>query len=808
MELRKFLDAHKVTKGEDFTHTCLRHNECYYISGKNLTLFYDIYSKSLEEGSKPSITEKHKPISPILIDLDFRHVNADRIYDKAFVYDFLNVLLTVIRDYVDQDEMSVYVLEKPSPRRCKENYKDGLHIIIPDVITQASIQYKIRDDILAYHKNKVIPEGSINTAEEIYDEAVIERNNWFMYGSRKPDEEHEWKMTESYIIQGKESKARTESTLRDLVEALSLRRLSMEESRYTKEGRKALKATKLSPHDSVMSFSSSLKTSSRFDLKLVKELVNLLSVERADKYDTWMRVGWCLHNIDESLYETWLEFSNKSPKFNPTECGKLWVNMIEDGGLNIGSLHMWAKEDSPLGYMDLMARTEYPANDILMSPTNYDYNYVKKVFEKTHAKILNPLCYVYLKADSEVVKDESTMYKTYRNLYCTRRSGETQKVEKFIKVWLDDRNARFYESMDFCPPPRETKCENMLNLWHGFAIDRISCESSQDIEPFLEHIRVLVGFDVHGFNYMIKWLAHLIQCPGALNATALIFLSEEGAGKNIFWDRFSEIIGREYYYETANPSRDLFGRFCNGRKGKLLIDIDEAQSKDTFANSEAFKNMISTEYINYEKKGVDPIQIQNFARVIFTTNNLLCAKISDSTRRYVIYETSKKYIGNADYFRKFNDYMKDTKNQKAIIEYLRGINISEVNWITERPITDTYKALKTVCADPILKYMLFLWENNRFQNTYIEKASLLLTTFHGFLKERLHMKEEGINIWNSTIFGLKMKGLCDDEASGITKLKGRKYNDYCIDMKTLKVYLENKGMITEDSYMFLDNIDN
>jgi hypothetical protein len=79
-----------------------------------------------------------------------------------------------------------------------------------------------------------------------------------------------------------------------------------------------------------------------------------------------------------------------------------------------------------------------------------------------------------------------------------------------------------------------------------------------------------------------------------LNGVAMVFKSKEGAGKNIFFDYFGKMIGMKYYFETANPEHDLFGRFCNGIKYKLLIDIDETNAKSTFAYSEILKNMITT----------------------------------------------------------------------------------------------------------------------------------------------------------------------------------------------------------------------
>jgi len=193
----------------------------------------------------------------------------------------------------------------------------------------------------------------------------------------------------------------------------------------------------------------------------------------------------------------------------------------------------------------------------------------------------------------------------------------------------------------------------------------------------------------------------------------------------------------------------------------------------------------------------------------FTTNNILCAKITDNSRRYVIYETSNKKIGDIEYFRQFAAYMSDTRNQKAIMEYLRSIDFKDFNWILERPITETYNALQNLCADPILKFMLHVWEKNRVETQILKIASELHNEYLEFLKEHLKMKDESVRIWNRTLFGRKMNSLCE-HANGIEKrinIGPRKVNGYIFDIKLLQKFLEKKKLLTESVYMFIDDID-
>jgi len=439
--------------------------------------------------------------------------------------------------------------------------------------------------------------------------------------------------------------------------------------------------------------------------------------------------------------------------------------------------------------------------DIWYSEITYDYKYVKTIFEKTNFKIMNPISYIEVSNNkSDIIRNKKALKEVYNNLYC--KVNKNEKNMKFIDIWLDDRDIKTFASVDFCPYP--IKCNNnVYNMWKGFKIDKDKSESSKNIQPFINHLKILCNDN--GLDYLIKWLAQLIQQPGTLIGIALIFLSEEGAGKNIFWDYFSEIIGKEYYYETADPVKDLFGRFCNGRKHKLIIDLDEANSKDTFTNSEILKNIITSTHFNYEQKGVDPIELQNFARIIFTTNNILCAKINDNTRRYVIYETSNKMIGNSKYFNEFADYMSNVRNQKAIIEYLRSIDIENVNWIKDRPITETYEALKSVSIDPILKFFANFIEKNFHKKERIITTNELYNDFILFLRDHLKMKEEVINVFTMRILSCQINNkYCNSDSitTGIIRklnIGKLKQNGFNINLTNLKTYLENKGLCIKDT---------
>ena len=78
-----------------------------------------MYNKHVFKNNlKAHLTERHKEVSPILIDLDFRHKpnNTARRYDNDFVNKFIKIyckeVQKLIGDVIDDDKLVAYILEK------------------------------------------------------------------------------------------------------------------------------------------------------------------------------------------------------------------------------------------------------------------------------------------------------------------------------------------------------------------------------------------------------------------------------------------------------------------------------------------------------------------------------------------------------------------------------------------------------------------------------------------------------------------------------------------------------------------------
>lgn len=417
-----------------------------------LTLVHDhVFNK----GRACSLLEKHKPQSPILIDLDFRYAGGGPLRRRftseqvrEFVASYADAFARFFGPLSDGQPLQFYVMTKPGAETEKDTHKDGIHIVCPTICTTPEIQYALRGWLL---QNGVIervfgPTGMTNEPTDCFDISVIARNNWFLYGACKPDKAW-YKVSDIFAVEIPEEYDVAEPLTADHLEAesvadilplhliklLSLRlnhdtptdlNLRTGDASRTVEWSQLLQrwgkgsnwartkspglfgsaaagcatgggcvkpaggagydpgmdpfsladssvaATDVSGSEMVqvsgMNVREKLSTEDLAQAyKLVRECLN--PSRRAKNYGDWINLGLLLHNISESeeTRDVWAEFSRRVPGYGSTP-DKVFVekwkllpaeaSSQQKGrkALSIGTLHWWAKEDSPASYRKIL----------------------------------------------------------------------------------------------------------------------------------------------------------------------------------------------------------------------------------------------------------------------------------------------------------------------------------------------------------------------------------------------------------------------------------------------------------------------
>jgi P4 family phage/plasmid primase-like protien len=192
-DLNNLLKIYKVKKGQDYTHTSMAGGS-YYIPDENYDNFLLSYSYELIKEKELYLTEKHKEYSPLLIDFDFKidmneeNEIKDRYFEIDLIIEFCESLIQFLGIIIKNENNFDYViLSRPSKYSKDHIIKDGVHIIFPNLIIPVWFGYYIRLQMIR-ELEKILLKSTfkyINNIYDIYDEAVIDRNNWTLFGSTK-----------------------------------------------------------------------------------------------------------------------------------------------------------------------------------------------------------------------------------------------------------------------------------------------------------------------------------------------------------------------------------------------------------------------------------------------------------------------------------------------------------------------------------------------------------------------------------------------------------------------------------------------
>lgn len=238
---------------------------------------------------------------------------------------------------------------------------------------------------------------------------------------------------------------------------------------------------------------------------------------------------------------------------------------------------------------------------------------------------------------------------------------ETEKDEK-------TRQARFgtfvfelhreiaFDRVDFQPyAPGESRDYNgIFNLFTEWKAKPLNEVDTEMIQPIISHMQeVLTDKNAEMFEYFANWLAHIVQKPRVKIGTALVFQSEQGAGKNIFTDFVvNHVIGPSFAI-TLNDIEQLTGRFNSVMEHKLLTVCDEMGNYGgSYKTNDKLKSLITQSEQNIERKGKDIMTIRDYNNYIMQSNNSWSVRIECSDRRYVACECSSERIGDHEYFEK------------------------------------------------------------------------------------------------------------------------------------------------------------
>ena len=358
--------------------------------------FMNLYVKTLLSGYPLHIQETRKSVSPLILDFDWKYSSDSRLYTYNTIQMIIVEFNNIIKKYLKLEDNKyniACVFEKEKPTKYQNYMKDGIHIMYPYIYARSNLRAIMLNELLkAANDNHWFNDWDlIETMDNVIDNAVI-KNNWLLYGSKKP-EKSLYDLTCFYF----DNKLIFDNDI--LSQSFPL------ESRpcifSVRKSNNPTPYNNFYDDDQIENiygdmFSVEKKVNSKYvqnpeNVNKAIKLAKLLSKDRAAHYQSWICVGWCLHNISDILFDSWIEFSKLCPdKFDYNYCIRVWNDARNNMGYTIGSLIYWAREDNLQGYISYLNDelktyfTDSPNN----TDVNTDYNIAQTIYNYSKSYIV------------------------------------------------------------------------------------------------------------------------------------------------------------------------------------------------------------------------------------------------------------------------------------------------------------------------------------------------------------------------------------------------------------------------------------
>ena len=357
------------------------------------------------------------------------------------------------------------------------------------------------------------------------------------------------------------------------------------------------------------------------------------------------------------------------------------------------------------------------------------------------------------------------------------------KDEPFFSRWSKDPTKQRFNCVGVYPHDR-TCPDSVMNLWNGYDVEKIEPiepnqplekvepnetntnetvpdetntneavpnETEPNVEPnqplekvepnepnetepneadavptdlFMNHLKIICKESVV-LEFLLDWIANMFQYPSS-QSIMVVIQGEEGSGKSVICDFITKILGHDYCIEINNVEHALFGRFNSQLVNKVFVNINEIDRATMSSYMEQLKAIITQPTLPIEVKGKNRFDVNNLLHLLSTLNHENAFKITETSRRFMYFETFNGLIGNTDYFNALFDYIEQPKNQRHFYELMMNRPVKKKITIKDIPITDDMRKQFEYNRDPIEDYARdFTFKLTAMENYNAYKSYLL-----------------------------------------------------------------------------------
>lgn len=238
------------------------------------------------------------------------------------------------------------------------------------------------------------------------------------------------------------------------------------------------------------------------------------------------------------------------------------------------------------------------------------------------------------------------------------------KPEVVINNFLVSPATLFYKGTAFTPkvmPPE------ILNFWIHPALKAVPGDCST-LSNFIHDI--ICDGDEESFEYLMNFLAHMVQKPEEKPGVMIVLLGGQGTGKGVFFRILRAIWSRTWL--LVSDINQVIGQFNACLEHNFVICFDEALFAGDRKSLDRLKSLVTEPHIRIEQKHQPARSIESVHRFFAASNHDHFAHVEQDDRRFAFFRVSDSKQQNTEYFRTIVAAINDDLVMSALMHELKS----------------------------------------------------------------------------------------------------------------------------------------
>lgn len=401
-------------------------------------------------------------------------------------------------------------------------------------------------------------------------------------------------------------------------------------------------------------------------------------------YDEWVRLGQAIHSQHPGSdgLKVWDDWSQKGERYEEGECAKRWNKFDVNGPIRMGTLFYIAKNSTEQPDLEEPEINENDENAFLTDMIDEYNSKYAVVLQGESAKIIKKegvLDSIQFKFKTYSVDAFNTFYGNDKIEIPDGKNG--MKLVKKFTLWMSSPRRRSFDGM-MMDPSRERVIDiagyQYLNTWAGFAVR----PEPGDWSLMKHHIlHTLCDGAELLYNWLMDWMADMLQDPANPKGCAVVLGGIEGAGKGTVANALAHILG--IHASIVTNGKHLTSQYNDMIADSVFMFADEVVYAGNHEAANLLKAMVTEKETTREKKFGDKEKVRSFIHIMMATNNKWKIAAGPESRRWFVLQVKPNAANDVVYFGKIKQQMENGGYEAMLDELLNREITSNLRYAPE-----------------------------------------------------------------------------------------------------------------------------